>query len=142
MASSYFVFEGLDSKVFVLTLLVLREPLDAIDIDSLLVLRGDAPRCVVGVFHFHSNVSCLVDWNTSCSVLARANSHVEVEGGVGFVLAVLDAGLLGGGLGAEGVAVDAVNVAAAEKEGGKGGLHESFALVLGVFGPGARGLSH
>jgi len=98
----------------VLSLRMLREPLDAVHVNGLVVLSGDPSRCVVRVLHFHADVRCLVHCNPGCCFFTRANRHIQVERSVSFVLAVLDAGLFSRGLGTEGVAVDAVKVAAAE----------------------------
>ena len=68
--------------------------LDAGHVDRLMVLVGECSRSVVRVLRLHTDVGSLVDCDTSVRFFARADCHVQVEGCVNFVLAVLDAGLL------------------------------------------------
>ena len=140
-ACSYFLV-GFDAQVLELALLNIREALDVGDVHCLLVLRPDLPRSVVRVLRLHPDVRCLVDRALGHSLFADANAHVNVEAGIDFVLAVLNAGDLSRGLGGEVVGVDAVKVTAAEEQGRQGCLSEDFALIFGVFRPLAVRLRH
>ena len=130
------------SYLFVLFLLLADEVLNGVNVNQLLVFLLDPARRVVGVFNLHADVGSLVECHCSRGLLALRDSHVELEGLVGLVLTILDAGGLCRRFSAEVLRVDAVEVAAAEEELGQGGLHDCVALVFGVTCPGASGLSH
>ena len=126
---------GLVAKTLVVPLLGASEFLNGDRIDVFLVVLLDFVSSVVGVLCFHSDVGSLVDCHASRCFFARANSHIQVEGLVDLILAILDAGLLSRGLSGKVVRIDTIEVAATEKKSWQGGLHEGLALVHRVVCP-------
>ena len=94
------------------------------------------------MLRFHSNERSFVDGHASSGLLTLRDAHVEVEGRVDLVLAVLDTRLLSRRFRSEAIAVNAVEVAPLEEKLWERGLHQSIALVFGVALPRATGLSH
>ena len=89
------------TQILVFSLLGVSELLHGCHIDVFLVCLFDASRSVVGVLSLHSDEGSFVDCHASRCFFARANSHIQIEGLVDLILAVLDAGLFSGGLGAK-----------------------------------------
>ena len=94
------------------------------------------------MLNLHANVGGLIDCCARCGLLSHTNAHVQLKALIHLVLAILDAGDLGGALRRESVRVDAVEVTLAEEQGWQGCLLQSFAFVLGVLGPRSHRLSH